>query len=178
LKEPPLFLFLSPSPSDRFRSPTLSHSPVVCPGARSNLGHQPIRWCNKRDMSTPQWDLPSSPLLIKTPFLLSRFVFFGQWCRTQPIALSCTYQSAFLALQIYLNLNALVFATWNLGASRAAGALGGSYSTLTSFRLVLNGLWVSRRSASVHNFQWHRNNPLYRLVRNLPFAPRLSVCSR
>ena len=82
-------------------------------------------------MSTPQWDLPSSLLLIKTPFHLSRFVFFGQWRRKptylDPRALMYLSNLNFvLALQIYLNLNALVFAIWNVGASRAAGAHGGS----------------------------------------------------
>lgn len=74
-------------------------------------------------MSTPQWDLPSSLLLIKTPFLLSRFVFF--------------------ALQIYLNLNALVFAIWNVGASRAAGVHVGGASTFIIFNGITTTLCIA-----------------------------------
>lgn len=76
---------------------------------------------------------------------------------------------AFLALQIYLNLNALVFAVWNVGASRVAGAHGGPLLDLTSWLFDSGDAGsVSWRSVRVNNLQWHRDNPLYRLVRNLP----------
>ncbi|KAI0247469.1 hypothetical protein BJV78DRAFT_915369 [Lactifluus subvellereus] len=53
---------------------------------------------HQRDLS---W-MPSRLMLVKTPFLLVRFVVFS--------------------LLIYMSLTALVFAAWNVGASRAAGA--------------------------------------------------------
>ncbi|KAI0006072.1 hypothetical protein BJV74DRAFT_802004 [Russula compacta] len=82
-------------------------------------------------MPTPQWDL-SNLLLIKSPFLLVRFVV--------------------LSLQIYLNFSALVFAIWNVGASRAAGAHvdGASafiiFNGITSFLCVTSALMDMRIS--------------------------------
>jgi hypothetical protein len=76
--------------------------------------------------TTPSWDLPSSLLLIKSPFLLSRFVVFGRYNLDRRAFRELNL--FLLALQICLNLNALVFAIWNVGASRAAGAHGESYT--------------------------------------------------
>ncbi|KAI9510878.1 hypothetical protein F5148DRAFT_489919 [Russula earlei] len=74
-------------------------------------------------MPPPQWDVPSRLLLIKTPFLLVRFVFF--------------------CLQIYLNLTALVFAIWNVGASKAAGAHVDGASAFVIFNSIATSLCIS-----------------------------------
>ncbi|KAH9966711.1 hypothetical protein BC827DRAFT_691080 [Russula dissimulans] len=73
-------------------------------------------------MAEPQWDLPSRLLLIKSPFLLVRFVFFS--------------------LQIYLNLTALVFAIWNVGASKAAGAHVDGASVFIIFNSIATCLCI------------------------------------
>ncbi|KAH9979857.1 hypothetical protein BGW80DRAFT_1270840 [Lactifluus volemus] len=64
---------------------------------------------SQRDLS---WT-PSRLTLIKTPFLLVRFVVFS--------------------VLIYLSLTALVFAAWNVGASRTAGAHVDGASALVIF---------------------------------------------
>ena len=100
-------------------------------------------------MSTPPWDTPSSLLLIKSPFLLSRFVIFCQYLyRDRRASVNLSFV---LALQIYLNLSALVFAIWNVGASRAAGVHGG-FLNLNLLSCFFDGVGSWRRIC-VHNLQ-------------------------
>jgi hypothetical protein len=132
-------------------------------------------------MPAPQWDSPSRLLLIKSPFLLLRFVLFCQ-LKDKTLAwtavLFCELIVGFLALQIYLNLTALVFAIWNVGASKAAGVHGaflGPRFGSRSFGADLRGRGSdSRRSVCLHRIQRHRNAPLYLLVRVSRFAPQLA----
>ncbi|KAH9981256.1 hypothetical protein BGW80DRAFT_321286 [Lactifluus volemus] len=71
-------------------------------------------------MRTHQQQNPTPrPLVIKSPFLLVRFVLFS--------------------VQLYLSFTALVFAVWNVGASRAAGAHDDGSSAL----LIFNGIAIS-----------------------------------
>ena len=78
---------------------------------------------------------------------------------------------SFLALQVYLNLIALVFASWNVGASKAAEVHGEFFIRRWSIQLHVGltdyrGWWFdSRWSVCLHNFQRHRDIPLYHLVR-------------
>jgi hypothetical protein len=66
---------------------------------------------------------PFRLVLIRTPFLLIRFVVFCQYERIIPVLIICILTLP-VALLIYMSLTALVFAAWNVGASRAAGAHG------------------------------------------------------
>jgi hypothetical protein len=72
---------------------------------------------------------PSRLLLISSPFLLVRFVVFCQYEKNSADHL-LTLQAGLL---IYMSLTALVFAAWNVGASRAAGANGECSSIRVTF---------------------------------------------
>jgi hypothetical protein len=76
--------------------------------------------------SADQKPVPSFPICHFLSVPLLRSSCFGE------LIWACWFV---LALQIYLNLNALVFAIWNVGASRAAGVHGGFLGL--EFALVL-----------------------------------------
>jgi len=64
---------------------------------------------------------PSRLLLVKSPFLLVRFVIFCEQRNSSPVAIT---HVPTLALLVYLGLTAMGFAAWEVGANRAAGAHG------------------------------------------------------
>lgn len=77
-------------------------------------------------MPTPQ---PARLLLVKSPFLLVRFVIFS--------------------LLIYLGLTALGFAAWEVGASRAAGVRVNGASALLIFTSIATSLCIAASSVDV-----------------------------
>ncbi|KAH9043192.1 hypothetical protein EDB85DRAFT_1913970 [Lactarius pseudohatsudake] len=77
-------------------------------------------------MPTPQ---PPRLLLVKSPFLLVRFVIFS--------------------LLVYLGLTALGFAAWEVGASRAAGVHVNGASALLIFTSIATSLCIAASSVDV-----------------------------